>query len=64
MGEIIAFQSPASSKRAASRSVGEEAQILFFTGVRYVPAAETATEPAAPSHHDGAPRGGRRRRER
>ena len=64
MGEIIAFQSPAGSRRAQSRSVGEEAQILFFTGVRYVQATETATEPAAPSHHDGAPRGGRRRRAR
>ena len=64
MGEIIAFQSPASSKRAHSRSAGEEAQILFFTGVRYVQATETAAEPAGPSHHDGAPRGGRRRRER
>jgi hypothetical protein len=64
MGEIIAFQSPASSRRAQTRSAGEEAQILFFTGVRYVPATETATEPTAPSHRGGAPRGGRRRRER
>jgi hypothetical protein len=64
MGEIIAFQSPASSRRAQTRSAGEEAQILFFTGVRYVPATETATEPPAPSHRGGAPRGGRRRRER
>jgi|tagenome__1003787_1003787.scaffolds.fasta_scaffold19837219_1 hypothetical protein len=62
MGEIIAFQSPASSKRAQTRSAGEEAQILFFTGVRYVPAPEAAAEPAAPNHHDGTPRGGRRRR--
>jgi hypothetical protein len=64
MGEIIAFQAPASSKRAQSRSAGGEAQILFFTGVRYVPGTEAASEPAAPQHHDGAPRGGRRRRER
>jgi hypothetical protein len=64
MGEIIAFQSPASSRRAQTRSAGEEAQILFFTGVRYVPTTETATEPTAPSHRGGAPRGGRRRRER
>jgi hypothetical protein len=64
MCEIIAFQSPASSRRAPTKSAGEEAQILFFTGVRYVPATETTGEPTAPSHHDGAPRGGRRRRER
>ena len=64
MGEIIAFQSPAGSRRAQSRSAGEEAQILFFTGVRYVPATETANEPAAPSQPDGGPRGGRRRRAR
>jgi hypothetical protein len=52
------------SKRAHTRSAGEDAQILFFTGVRYVPAPEAASEPAAPSHHDGNPRGGKRRRER
>jgi hypothetical protein len=62
MGEVIAFQSPASSRPAQPRSAGEEAQILFFTGVRYVPAIETASEPVAPSH-DGTPRGKRRRRE-
>jgi hypothetical protein len=64
MGEIIAFQSPASSRRAQTRSAGEEAQILFFTGVRYVPKTEAAAETTAPSHYDGSPRGRRRRRER
>jgi hypothetical protein len=64
MGEVIAFQSAAGSKRAQSRSAGEEAQILFFTGVRYAPASEAVGEPTAPSHHDGSPRGGKRRRER
>ena len=64
MGEIIAFQSPASPKRATTRSAGEEAQILFFTGVRYVPASEPASQPDAPRRDDGAPRGGRGRRAR
>ena len=62
MGEIIAFPSPTGAKRTEARTPGEEAQILFFTGVRYVP--EPASEPTVPSHTDGAPRGGRRRRER
>jgi hypothetical protein len=64
MGEIIAFQSPAGSRRAQPRRAGEEAQILFFTGVRYVPATEPVRTSEAPGHHDGTPRGGRRRRER
>jgi hypothetical protein len=64
MGEVIALQSATGSKRAQTRSAGEEAQILFFTGVRYVPPTEAVSEPAAPSHHDGTPRGGKRRRER
>jgi hypothetical protein len=65
MGEIIAFQSPGNSRRAATRNAGEEAQILFFTGVRYVPAMETASESAAaPNQHGGTPRGGRGRRAR
>ena len=66
MGEIIAFQSPAGPKRGQTRTAGEEAQILFFTGVRYVPASETASESEAPRHHDGGvtPRGGRGRRAR
>jgi hypothetical protein len=64
MGEVIAFQCAVGSKRAHTRSAGEDAQILFFTGVRYVPAPEAASEPAAPSHHDGNPGGGKRRRER
>ena len=64
MGEIIAFQSLASTKRAKARDAGEEAQILFFTGVRYVRAPTTISEPEAPRHHDGGltPRGRRRRR--
>jgi hypothetical protein len=61
MGEVIAFQSATGSKRAQARSAGEEAQILFFTGVRYVPSTETTTPSDAPRHHDGTPRGGRRR---
>jgi hypothetical protein len=63
MGQIIAFQSPAGSRRAQTRSAGEDAQILFFTGVRYVRAAEPVSAPEATSDKDGAPRGGRRRRE-
>ena len=63
MGEVIAFQFAANAKRAQAKSAGEEAQILFFTGVRYVPAAPVS-EPAVPSHDDGSPRGGKRRRER
>ena len=64
MGEIIAFQSTANPKRPPSKSAGEGAQILFFTGVRYVPGTEQASEADAPRHDDGTPRGGRRRRER
>jgi hypothetical protein len=65
MGEIIAFQSPATNKRAQRTATAEEAQILFFTGVRYVPAAQTANE-SDTSHHDGGvtPQGGRGRRAR
>jgi hypothetical protein len=51
MGEIIAFQSPAATKRAQARDVGEQAQILFFTGVRYVRAASGVhRESDAPDH--------------
>jgi hypothetical protein len=64
MGEIIAFQSPAGSRRAQTRSAGEEAQILFFTGVRYVPPSEPVSASETPGHNDGAPRNGRRRRQR
>lgn len=64
MGEIIAFPSQTGAKRTEARRAGEEAQILFFTGVRYVPASEPASEPSVPSHTDDTPRGGRRRRER
>ena len=64
MGEIIAFQSLASTKRAKATDAGEEAQILFFTGVRYVRPTQKAIESEAPRHHDGGltPRGRRRRR--
>lgn len=66
MGEIIAFQSVASSKRAKASEVGEQAQILFFTGVRYARQTQTATEPETRHQHDGGltPRGGGRRRAR
>ena len=64
MGDVIALQLAANSRRAPTKSAGEEAQILFFTGVRYVRPAEAVGEPAMPSHDDGTPRGGKRRRER
>jgi hypothetical protein len=64
MGEVIALQLAANSKRAQMKNPGEDAQILFFTGVRYVQAAEAVSEPAMPSHDDGNPRGGKRRRAR
>jgi hypothetical protein len=41
MGEIVAFKMPAASKRRL-RTDGESAEILFFTGVRYVPVQEQA----------------------
>ena len=62
MGQIIGFQSPASNKRVPPRGAGEEAQILFFTGVRYVPPAQTANESDAPHHDGGVTPGGRRGR--
>ena len=41
MGDIIAFKVPAMPKRRI-RADGESAEILFFTGVRYVPVPEQA----------------------
>jgi hypothetical protein len=66
MGEIIAFQALAGRKRAKAAGAGEDAQILFFTGVRYVRATPTPTEAEAPRHHDDGltPGGGSRRRAR
>jgi hypothetical protein len=65
MGEIIAFRSPASNKRAQPKGAGEETQILFFTGVRYVPPAQTANQSDAPHHGGGVtPPGGRGHRAR
>ena len=39
MGELVAFKQPAVPNRRISRN-GEAAEILFFTGVRYVPIEE------------------------
>lgn len=39
MGELIAFKQPASPQRRLAKS-GQTAEILFFTGVRYVPPHE------------------------
>jgi len=41
MGEVVAFKLPAASKRRLGAS-GKSAEILFFTGVRYVPVREHA----------------------
>jgi hypothetical protein len=41
MGEILAFKQPAPPRRRSSTN-GEMAEILFFTGVRYVPVREHA----------------------
>jgi len=41
MGELIAFKVPATPKRRTQTN-GETAEILFFTGVRYVPVPEQA----------------------
>jgi hypothetical protein len=41
MGDVVAFKVPATPKRRI-RTEGETAEILFFTGVRYVPVPEQA----------------------
>jgi len=43
MGELIAFKPPAKQPATSNRQLskdGKTAEILFFTGVRYVPARE------------------------
>jgi hypothetical protein len=39
MGELVAFRQPAMPSRRYSKN-SETAEILFFTGVRYVPMRE------------------------
>lgn len=42
MGELVAFRPPATPRRHIWTN-GNVAEILFFTGVRYVPLSEHAT---------------------
>jgi hypothetical protein len=41
MGELVAFRQSTAPRRRTSTD-GQTAEILFFTGVRYVPACEQA----------------------
>ncbi|GAC1330689.1 MAG: hypothetical protein NVSMB26_08320 [Beijerinckiaceae bacterium] len=64
MGEIVAFQPPKGVKRVQSVTPGSEAQILFFTGVRYVNAAEPGQSNTPPQGGGITARGRKRRRAR
>jgi hypothetical protein len=65
MGEVIAFRLRAKSSREPRATPTDDAQILFFLGVRYARMEEpqVACETAAPDRGQG-PSGGKKRKSR
>ena len=63
MGDLVAFRLPATPRRRIS-SNGDVAEILFFTGVRYVPLSEHATVLKNAARQTRRAAGERRTRER